>query len=166
MHEERGFFTIIGLLFLLLATICVKNIQEAGAVYSNVTINFRDEAELQNIAESALVEALEKLPAFETMTLNKEEKIYINPTKNNSAWLKNIEVKVAYIYCKIYTRLGKESTANFVELDDHQVKMPKGVVLISVASATSNFTGEKIYRRSLAYIADSAPEKIYFMNSL
>ena len=59
--NEHGFFTMIGLCFLLMATICVLNIQESGKIFSYDTANFQAESELQNIADSALIEAAEKI---------------------------------------------------------------------------------------------------------
>lgn len=179
MKDEGGFFTVIGLCFLLAVAICIKNIQESQAIYSFNAADYQAEQELQNAADSALIEAAEKIQKVNSEGTPEElEQIIPTPPKfyasraerqfhiltvtKNYSRLKNIEVKVYGERSNIHTEHGKESTAT-ISIQDKE-----GVILISVASANSRFDDKKIYRRSLAfiYLADDAPKKIFYLNSL
>ena len=59
MNSERGFFTLIGICILLIAAIFVKGIQESELNYAYIAGNFKTETELQNAADSALIEAID-----------------------------------------------------------------------------------------------------------
>ena len=179
MKDERGFFTVIGLCFLLAVSICIKNIQESEAIYSFNAADYQAEQELQNAADSALIEAAEKIQKVKlegtSEDLNKiipippmyyasrsERQYHILTTTKNYSRLKNIEVKVYGERSNIHKELGKDSDAT-ISFQDKE-----GVILISVASANSRLDDKKIYRRSLAfiYLADDTPNKIFYLNSL
>lgn len=173
--NEHGFFTMIGLCFLLMATICVLNIQESGKIFSYDTANFQAESELQNIADSALIEAAEKirlqpdlLPQANFLVQSSNQ--YNISVSNNytSDLLENISVEVYGERGKIYqgTRKYKsfgppedkiETNAEGNEFYD------KGIILISVASCDGKIFEGKMFRRSFAYILDD--NIIHYMNS-
>lgn len=178
MKDESGFFTVIGLCFLLAVSICIKNIQESQAIYSFNAADYQAEQELQNAADSALIEAAEKIQKVNSEGTPEElEQIIPTPpmyyasraerqfhiltvTKNYSR-LKNIKVEV----------YGERGNIQFTKSKDSTATLPpdaEGVILISVASANSRLDDKKIYRRSLAfiYLADDAPKKIFYLNSL
>lgn len=168
MKNQHGFFTVIGLCFLLAISICVKNIQESEKIFSVDVANFQAETELQNFAESALIEAAEKIklqpelvpkPAnYYGIRSDRQHKIF-TPSKN-SARLKNIKVEVYGEYGNIHSELGRESDAIISNSDR------EGILLFSVASADSKVDGKKIYRSRFAFFEIGLPEKIYFLNTL
>ena len=160
MKDERGFFSVIGICFLLAAVVCVKSIQETSAIYSYSVANFQIEQELQNAAESALVEAAEiirKNPAL-VPTLGYAGRQYYQV--QIAVPKRNFDVKVYAERGDIHSELGIESDATIEKKDR------KGIILISIASATGAFNGKKIYRRSLAYITNDDNFKICYMNTL
>ena len=170
MKDEGGFFTVIGLCFLLAVSICIKNIQESEAIYSFNAADYQAEIELQNVADSALLEAVEQVklnpalvPKPRNYYGNREDRQHkiLNSSKN-SARLKNIKVEVYGEHGNIHSELGKNSNAE-ISIQDKD-----GVILISVASADFGLDGKKIYRRSLAffYLEGDATEKIFYLNSL
>ncbi|MBQ7198403.1 MAG: hypothetical protein IJS29_03975, partial [Selenomonadaceae bacterium] len=57
--NERGFFTLIGLCFLIVVAVMARGVQESEGNYYSVTDDFVQAAELQNIADSALIEAVD-----------------------------------------------------------------------------------------------------------
>ncbi len=169
MKDQRGFFTVIGLCFLLAVSICVKNIQESQKIYSFSAADFQAEQELQNVADSALIEAAEKikldpnlLPKLTNYLGNRascQYQISVNQPKE-SPRLGKISVRVYGERGNIHSELGKESDAMI------SLKNRDGIILLSVASSPSRIYDRKIYRRSLAFVEDDSPEKIYFLNTL
>ena len=163
MKNQQGFFTIIGLCFLLAVTICVINIQESSRIFTSSATDFQAEQELQNIADSAILEAIEIIPRNENYLekmnmqkvqnlsiLNREDRQYkiseISKNKNSDR-LKNLNVEVFFEFGKIHHELGQESDADFSDVDDCE-----GIIFIAVASADSRFDDKKIYRSSSAFI--------------
>lgn len=185
--NEKGFFTLIGICFLLIAAILVKGVQESERNYSYVTRDFKDEVELQNIADSALLEAVEMIKSNEVELIESKSSVSIFNRKENQyniidKTVDGAKVQVFYEYGKIgddgniyflkrtYSRYGY-SDGDFIKGDDNKVLTKKGVILISVASRKSDnniMNDKKIYRRSLGYFLTDGDEdgKIYFMNSL
>ena len=177
--NEHGFFTMIGLCFLLMATICVLNIQESGKIFAYDTANFQAELELQNIADSALIEAAEKIrlqPDLlpQAIFLVQSSNQYNISVSNNytSDLLKNISVEVYGERGKIYqgTRKYKSVGPPEDKIDQYKDQDGKnkdvkdeGIILISVASCDGKIFEGKIFRRSFAYILDD--NIIHYMNS-
>ena len=165
--NERGFFSVIGICFLLAAAVCVKSMQETAAVYSYGVANFQTELELQNAADSALIEAAEivrKNPALVPQAGYAGHSYYqvqiaVSQPKLSER-LGKIEVKVFAERANIHSELGKESSAAISKADTG------GVIFISVAGAKENSTGKKIYRRSLAFVTNDDNFKICYMNDL
>lgn len=178
--NERGFFTLIGLCFLIVAAVIVQGVQASEGNYYSVADDFVEAAELQNIADSALIEAVDiiKSPEFE---LKESKKIFYNRNENqheinlNNSY--DADVKVFYEYGKYTDDKGN------IQLMEREYKSgnvindklisdtnKKGVIIISVASRKSEKIDRKIYRRAIAYFFTDedkeTPTTIYFMNSL
>ena len=176
--NEKGFFTLIGICFLLIAAILVKGVQESEKNYSYVTRDFQDEVELQNIADSALLEAMEMINSneveliesqFNTSNRRENQHKIIDKTVNAA------NVQVFYEYGKIngegniyFLKRTYQSNGKFSDNTTELKEPKKGVILISVASRNAENITEKIYRRALGYFLtdEDADGKIYFMNSL
>ena len=174
--NERGFFTLIGICFLLIATICVKGIKDFGKIYADNTANLQIEHELQNIADSALIEAAEKIyiqpellpdPIPYTLQKDNQYQIFVSQPKS-TARLENVSVEVYGERGNVYQ--GKKnflSNGKFeIEIDknkDNQEIKNKGIILMSIASCDEKIFGGKMYRRSFAYILEN-DEKIYYLN--
>lgn len=170
--NERGFFTLIGICFLLVASILVIGLQETSNSYINVADDFKSEVDLQNIADSALFEAVEiiKSPDFEIKkpddSIRKNNQHQIDLRYNYDA-----DVVVFYEYGTDYfygtpnIRFRKKSYPSENIVDTSKPKA-EGVILISVASRKLD-DDTTIYRRSMAYVLTEDDYKtIYFMNSL
>lgn len=153
--NQRGFFTIMGLCLLMVAAISIKGVHEFETNYSRGIENYQAEHKLQNLADSALIEAAENFNST-------EKNIKIKIRQNNLGDidnLKNVSVEVWGMYSDIHIKNGDDT--NIENLPQDTV----GTVIISVASCDSPFIIGKIYRRSLAYILDDDAEKtIHFMN--
>ena len=175
--NQKGFFTLIGICFLLIAAILVKGVQESEKNYSYVTTDFKAEVELQNIADSALIEAVNMIKNNEIELKESKPPYSISSRKENQypiieKTVDGVNVQVFYEYGKIgdagnIYRMRRNYKANDVE-EDVQVGEPqKGVILISVASRDNDILDKKIYRRSLGYFLTDGEEdgKIYFMNN-
>lgn len=174
--NERGIFTIIGIGFLLLATICIKGIKDFGKIYALDTASFQIENELKNVSENALLEAYEIvknnpeiLPKF-TLGLPSEfqKKILVSQPKNSER-LENISVEVygergdIYQGRKIFNYGGK-FTIKMDKNDEDKDLHFEGIVLMSVASCEEKIFGGKIYKKTFAYIPENE-EKIYYIKS-
>ena len=193
--NERGFFTLMGLCFLIVVAVMARGVQESEGNYYSVTDDFVQAAELQNIADSALIEAVnsidpdnvEKTLPKRTLPRYKGQRPIDVPNAVNLANDYDANVEVYAEYGK-YTELVYNSetrTTEEKELGNIWLKRKvyperdivdrylennqrEGVIIISVASRESDKTGGKIYRRAIAYFfTDDAKDKnIYFMNSL
>lgn len=158
--NERGFFTIVGLCLLIVAAIFIKGILEFETNYSRGITNFQAEHELQNAAESALIEATENLPELA------ENEVYNFPTKNlTSQKFKNVTVERHAKNINLKTFIRTYNSANNYT-DNAADEYPRNAtVIISVASCDSPFVDGKMYRRAFAYI-DTETKTIHFMNDL
>ena len=168
MKDQRGFFTVAGLCLLLVISICVKNIQESGKIFSVDAANFQAETELQNFVDGALIEAAEKIN-LNPEILPEPENYYGNrwdyhrkilTQSKNSSRLKNVKVEVCGEYGIVHSELGKESE-EIISIPDGD-----GILLFGAASAESSFDGKKIYRSRFAFFKVGEPKKIYFLNTL
>lgn len=178
--NERGFFTVIGIGFLLIAAIFVKGVQESEKNYSYITQDFKTEVELQNIADSALIEAVELIKNKDvdliesTPIFSNRKELQHEITLNNSY---DADVKVFYEYGKYKDNIGNiwfqtrrytvggYNDGDFKKVNNEYLRK-KGVIVISVASRDTDYG--KVYRRALGYFFTDEDEdgKIYFMNSL
>ena len=144
--NERGFFTIAGLCLLLAVALCIQGVQEFEGNYSTDAAEFRAEYELQNAADSALIEA------FETGADSLEKTVA-------SEYLGKITVKVYSREAKVFDKKD-----GYVPKDKLPAPKKDGVpatVLLSVAQCDNKILGGKPYRRALAYVLDG---KIFFVN--
>ena len=177
MKDQRGFFTVIGLCFLLAVSVCIKNIQESETIFTFGASDFKDEQELQNAADSALLEAVEKIkfnvelvpkPAnYFGNRSDRQHKISVSqPILSKTSRFENIQVEVYGEHGNIHSELGVESDIGTAPADEEG----DGIILISVASGQSRIDNKKIYRRSLAFVriddAGVVQDKIFFLNSL
>ena len=172
--NQKGFFTLIGIGFLLIAAILVKGVQESERNYSYITTYFKAEVDLQNIADSTLIEAGNMIKNKE-IELKESELIFFNRKVNQhqiiDKTVDGVNVQVFYEYGKIgdegnIYRMRRNYEANDVAEDVPVGKSKKGVILISVASRHSDILGKTIYRRSLGYFLTDGDEDgiFYFMN--
>ncbi|MBQ7476759.1 MAG: hypothetical protein IJT06_05125 [Selenomonadaceae bacterium] len=157
--NERGFFSLVGICFLLVAAILVTGLQEYELNYYGIAQNFAEETDLQNAADSALVMAMETLK-------ENPDSSPTNPVLNETWGKIHVEVyakKNSLDFKKRYFNTATNYT-------DKPTSIPtkKGIILMSVASRDSDKMVGKIYRRSLGYFFTDENEKkyIHFMKSL
>lgn len=179
--NERGFFTLIGICFLIVVAVIVRGVQESEGNYYSIAEDFQTAAELQNIADSALIKAMDMIaPKVEEIlpkrVMNERRADYqpeilsetidentvvrvraeyaIDQSNNNIGTIKRMERKYKF-------------GGNFEDVETETTPM-KGVVLISVASRDT--AKGKVYRRALGYFFtdedEEKPTRIYFMNDL
>lgn len=183
---------MIGIGFLLIATIFVKGVQESERNYLYITQDFKIEVDLQNIADSALVEAMylikqnqedrkenpdikELVPKRLTAIARRHSQYKIPLQINYDA-----DVTVVAEYGKYIDSEGKE--IGNIQLMEREHKSgnvindkllsdtnKSGIILISVASRETD--NGKVYRRALGYFLEDDngnlnDKEIYFMNSL
>ena len=173
--NERGFFTLTGLCILLVVVLFVRSAAESETNYSYEVADFQTEYELQNIADGALVEAIEKVRAGDVILKenegvpNKDRQYLIAVTaQKKSSRLGNVTVKVWGEYGKIYTATRKYKSGGKIEDvyekdDKGRMTERKGKIFISVAQCDYDRMGGKIYRRSLAYVEDDDEDTIHFL---
>ena len=159
--NERGFFTIVGLCLLLVATIFIKGIHEFEANYARGITNFQAEHELQNLADSYLIEASKNLPALE-----QGQPYNILNTTVTSDKFKNLKIEVwaQKQYIKKFIRTYS-SGSKYTDKDSGELPQ-NSTIIVSVASCDSPFIAGKMYRRAFAYILEDDPATIHFLNSL
>ena len=155
--NERGFFTIVGLCLLLVATIFIKGIQEFEANYARGITNFRAEHELQNAADNALFEAVKKIPEIEDGVQFK-----ISVSTPSSDRLKNLSVEVYGERGEMVTQTFDRATNTATPQEPDFESAKKVTVIISVASCDSPFIEGKMYKRAAAYI--DKDKNIYFLS--
>lgn len=182
MKSERGFFTLIGICILLIAAIFVKGIQESELNYAYIARDFKTEMELQNAADSALIEAVH-LIRNNTVILQEALPFTFHDSNQHRILEKNFEdIKV-----EVWYEYGKDSGGgkfHFMERNYSQEKdvevgeqNKRGVILISVASRASDIMSGKVFARAIGYIFTDGDENIldkegkpknyvHFMNSL
>lgn len=178
--NEKGFFIIIGLGFLMIIFLSAKIVQETEKNYAYDAINFQSELELQNIADGSLVEAAEKIrlnpnkltePSSTELLLNRrysQRKISVSSPPNSERF-KNISVEVYGERGKIdfYNRnySAEDDYTGGAGYKDATLNSQKtGIILISVASGEEKATKIKKFRKSLAYILDDEENIVHFMN--
>ncbi len=180
MNSERGFFTLIGICILLVVAIFVKGIQESELNYAYIAGDFKTEMELQNAADSALIEAIDLIkngyPLQEASS----------PTRKNNQ-PKILEKTIDGTKVEVWYEYGKDDgTGKFIFKErNYSTKTDKsisedrkfGVILISVASRDGDVMSGKVFARAMGYIftdgdeltLDKAgmPENyVHFMNSV
>ena len=158
MWNERGFFTIIGLCLLLAVAISIKGVHEFENNYSFGVSNSQIEHDLQNLADSALIEAAEKIR-------NGDFKGEVFDIEVSSPVIsKRLEKLNAAVKVRCIRRNVQDKKDSYV--DERNILTPikdsaaedKDTILMSVArcdnekiNSADNKKG-KMYRRSLAYI--------------
>ena len=179
--NERGFFTLMGLCFLIVVAVMARGVQESEGNYYSVTDDFVQAAELQNIADSALIEAVDLIKSGK-VDLKESVRNFYNRSVNQypifEKTVGDVDVTTFYEYGRynepIDNKYGniwlKRKVYPERDIVDRYLEnnQREGVIIISVASRDSDKTGGKIYRRAIAYFfTDDAKDKnIYFMNSL
>ena len=168
---------------MLVAAIFVKGIQESELNYAYIAEDFKTEMELQNAADSALIEAVDLIRKG-TVNLEPSNAIYHSGNQHKFplpySTIGNIKVEVWYEY-------GKDSEGgrfHFMERNYSQEKdveigeqNKRGVILISVASRDSDIMSGKVFGRAIGYIfmdgdenildkEDKPKNYVHFMNSL
>ena len=179
--NERGFFTLIGICLLLVASILVIGIQETSKSYINVADNFKSEADLQNIADSALLESINMIDPNDVEKILPQRNLNLSRKYSQREILsrpinEDTDVKVIAEYGKYIDGDKEKGTIIFMErkhrsdgtvndkVTDNSGRV--GVILISVASRKID-DDTTIYRRSTAYVLNEDNFKtVYFMNSL
>lgn len=184
--NEKGFFNLIGLCFLLIISLFVVGIQETENNYSYGAINFQTELELQNAADGAVYEAAEKIrlnpdeliePTSVEILLSRnngygQRKISVSQPEKSER-LENISVEVfgerlskttIDRYERIYSAEDDYTGgAGYKDTDLNDKK--HGIILIGVAKGEEKFTKTKKFRRTLAYILDDDEKNIiHFLN--
>lgn len=185
--NERGFFTLIGICFLIVASLLVRGLQESAGNYFDITKDFQTEIELQNIADSALFETVQKIKQnrkdIEDGFIDEKEELVpesipSNHKSNQYPIINRTENGIKIDVIAEYGKLNGKGTIYPIErnypssnrvVDTFIGEPKKGIILISVASREGKFG--KVYRRSLAYVLEDKDgklddTKIYFMNDL
>ena len=191
--NERGFFSVVGLCLMLVITLSIMAIQGSEKNYSYLASDFQEEFELQNAADSGLIEAVKKIQSGEVTVSPPSEVEYIQSRKywqrkisvsqpSGTDRIKNMSVEVygeqgtISMYERIYSAEDDYTGSNFAYRDkiykknfsrdgvDGEKQDWNGIILISVASGENNL-GVKKFRRALAYILEEEGYKqIYFMS--
>ena len=167
MKTEKGFATIFSLCLILVIALIVKGIQEAETNHAYETANFQAEMELQNAADSALIEIADKiLSGEETLPTNEpymrrrnfQREFTVNKTSKRLG-------KITIIVCAEKVNVQAYNVNYAVRPKPKAIRVTgddvKGYVLFSMAQVTSDHGGE-IYRRSFAYVKPD-DEAIHFM---
>ena len=178
--NEKGFFTLIGLCFLLVAALLVRGVQESEKNYSNITTDFHTEVDLQNVADSALIEAVDLIKRNQEAIANGEQIPEILPKPSSVSeeqtaqkititgnYDADVEVYARYAWYPVdkrgdiffnerkYTQDGYNDE-NFKKDDNNKELTNIGIALISVASR--EIDGNKFYRRAIGYFLTDGDE--------
>lgn len=175
--NERGFFNLAGLCLLLIISLSVMSIQELEKNYSYEVNGLQSAVELQNAADSGLAEAIDYtsiLPNNLTMlSKQKQRKILTKKfqskfrKKNSSPLEISVEVWAERGIIDRYERnYSTDDDSEIINgyIDTSQNYEKTGIFFLSVASCEDEFSGEKIFARSLAYIEDGE-NILHFMNT-
>ena len=177
--NEKGFATIFGLCLILVIALVAGGIQVAETNHAYETTDFQAEFELQNAADSVLVETVEaavkRIDAGDTELINRNIDFgrrraqYEFPAKKipkTSEHLGDITVTVwceevnIQPYLVIYKSNGKNVA---IEDTNEDRNSGRGYFFFSRAEATVKRTGGKIYRRASAYVlSDDDYKTIHF----
>lgn len=178
---EKGFATIFALCLILATALVFKGIQESETNHTNETANFLAEAELQNAADSAIYIAVETvrlakkngielLPKKVQPYLNREEFQHdfdtITRTSEHfgtitvESWGEQINIHRYNVSYGTNDEDSSSVTKNFARevKTKNKVVLLKGYLFFSVAEATNEQTGKKIYRRALAYVLEGSDD--------
>ena len=179
--NERGFFTLIGV-----ASILVIGLQETSRNYIIVADNFKNESDLKNIADSALIEAVNMIDPNDIEKYLPQKNLNLSRYHSQRELFsrqidKKTDVKVVAEYGKYTDGDNERGSIIFFErehksdgvINDKVIDDTgkEGVILISVASRKID-DDTTIYRRSMAYVLKENEKgeldfkTIYFMNSL
>ena len=175
--NERGFFTIVGLCLLLVAAISIKGVHEFEANYSSGITIFQAEHELQNAADSYLINAIKTGSTANQIVHSKKFgdiniEIYCQSNiGSNALYIYLFDRKYLSADKKKDTPINEDGTLDAGNLsspaDETPEYLKKATVWISVASCDNPFIAGKIYRRSLAYILEDDNSKtLHFMSDL
>ena len=173
--NQKGFATIFALCLLMAIAFVVMGIQAAEKNHAHESsMEFQAEFDLQNAADSALVEAADKIltdaaAGKETLTLNtyyylasntrdkfQRKIITTMKTYDNLGTIK-VEAWGERINVNHYRKLYPSYTNKFDSTDSDCY------FFFSRAEATNKYTGEKIYRRATAYVLKGRDTTIRFM---
>ena len=169
--NQKGFSTILGLCLLMVIALLVMGIQtaERNHAYESAA-DFQAEFDLQNAAESAVIEAAEKvlsdpsnLQFPEKYSYNRKDAQFLFPnTTKSSDSLGSITVEVWGERVELYPLKvdydtddeNSEDATKYIAKNDTDSGRVSGEAyfFVSRASATSKYTGEKIFRRATAYV--------------
>ena len=170
--NQRGFFTIVGLCLLIVATIFIKGILEFETNYSRGITSYEIEHHLQNLAESYLIEnigSIENLPIEHNL----------GDISYGDYKLKNVQVAIygkhdeIQFFQRVYRKNGNPTNESIKDSEGNPMT-GDGKIILSVASCDSPFIVGKMYRRAFAYILDDdettedvdESKTIHFMNDL
>lgn len=170
--NQKGFATIFALCLLMAITFVVMGIQAAEKNHAHESsTELQAEFDLQNAAESALLEAADKVlsgkvtlpvnknPYVVSNRLNYQRKL-ISTTKRYDlgtikveAWGERVEIHSYEVYYNSDDDSDDSSSKNIAKEVDKNVFW-SGTYFFSSAEATNKSTGEKIYRRATAFVKD------------
>ena len=180
LNSERGFFTLIGICILIVAAIFVKGIQESELNYAYIAEDFKTETELQNAADSALIEAIDlikngyPLQAASSITRKNNQHQILEKTVDGT----KVEVWYEYGWDGVKGKfIFKERNYSAKTDTETGEQNKRGVILISVASRDSDVMSGKVFARAIGYIftdgdelildKEGTPENyVHFMNSV
>lgn len=168
--NQKGFATILSLCLILAIALVVKGIQESETNHAYESANFQAEFDLQNAAESVVVEAADKVLSGEIIlpvnknpyAVNSRQKyqIQIISTTKNSAHIGTITAEAwgERINLQPY-KVSYSDTKNTASKDGDA---KEAYFFFSRVSANGH-AGKKIYRRATAYIFADGDTTIKFM---
>lgn len=165
--RQKGFATIFGLCLILVFALIVKGIQAAEMNHAYETANFQAEIELQNAAESALVEVADSV-------LSGEETLPVKPpytSRQRSYYQREFTIdKTSETLGDITVSVWGEEAALMPYKVNHATKIARRsaadkpvYIFFSMAQATDNRGGRQLYRRAFAYV-DKDSGAIHFMD--
>ena len=140
--KQKGFATVFGICLLLVVALLVKGIQESEANNAREVYNFETEQILQNAAESAVVEAAEKIRN------EKEDSILYSTTRTVKSGNRSVKITVETQYQPLLVRLH---TLNNI-YEDKYLGERNGIYITACAKTDGNIAGNEVYRRAYAYI--------------
>lgn len=163
--NEKGFATIFGLCLILVFALIVKGIQESETNHAYETANFQAEIELQNAAESALVEVADSvLSGAEILPVKPKY-----PSRQRSYYQREFTLdKTTETLGDITVSVWGEDATLMPYKVNHSTKIAKRsaadkTVYIFFSMAQANHNGRQLYRRAFAYV-DKDSGTIHFMD--
>ena len=167
--NERGFFTIVGLCLLLAVAISIRGVQEFEGNYSVGAINSLAEFELQNAADTALVEMI-KTGKYNNSIASERFgtiKVQVSSVTNKNIRRFRREYKPGDTIKD--TPLNEDNSTDAGSDENISDETPEWLKLkatswTSVASCENPIFGGKIYRKSMAYVLKDGT--VYFLTNL